>query len=204
MEALVAAARAAGAPSATDDVAVGDAGARSPGDAGGVLTNRALLARSDKNTAEHVSNTFVIAPSAGSSVAVSIDANALSSIERAVSERPDSFDLSSSFSRSVDEVECRSFLERGERCCGNPTKCDCGACALAARNAEYFQGLRAGQESEARMLDADVWGKRIKDLGETNIPTRERISEAQKHREFEHEGRLVTSKSQRYPPSTMT
>jgi hypothetical protein len=164
---------------------VGDTGARGPGGSGGALTDRALLARRDKTTVEHVSGTFATAPSV-----TSTNANALSSIDKIVSERPDSLNLSSSFSRSVDEVECRSFLECGKRCCGGPTKCDCAAYALDEdNNRECFQGLRARQVSEARMLDADIWGGRIKDLGGSGSPERKRPIEAQKQPEREDSAR---------------
>jgi hypothetical protein len=39
------------------------------------------------------------------------------------------------------------------------------------------------------MLDADIWGKRIKDLGDTNSPSHKRPSPAQKQREFEEAAR---------------
>jgi hypothetical protein len=124
MEVLIAAARATSASSTSADSAVGDTGAHGPGCTGGALADRALLARSDKTTVEHVSNTFASAPSVGSSIAVSTNANALSSINRVISKKPNSLNLSSPFSRSIHEVACQSFVECGARCCADPTKCD--------------------------------------------------------------------------------
>jgi hypothetical protein len=63
---------------------------------------------------------------------------AASSIENVPSEKPDSLNFSSSFSRSMVEVECRSFMKLGERCCDDVTKRDCEAYAMDSKNKEYF------------------------------------------------------------------
>jgi hypothetical protein len=191
LEILVAAARASSAPSTTAISVAGDAGVQGPSSAGGALTDRALLACRDETTGEHVSNPFAIAPSV-----TSTNANAVGFIDEVVAERPDSLNISSSFSRSVDEVECRSFLECGRRCCDDATKCDCAAYALDSGNRNYFEGLRARQVSEAQMLDADLWDARTKDLGGTGSPERKRPIEAQKQRVFEESARQTLNELQ--------
>jgi hypothetical protein len=100
--------------------------------AGDALADSALLVRGEMDAVAQVSNTFFAAAPGASSVGVSTNSMAMSAIGEAVSDVPDSLNLSSSFSRSVGEVECEAFLARGRRCCEDLTICDCGAYAASS------------------------------------------------------------------------
>jgi hypothetical protein len=129
------------APSVVGEI--GTSGARETGDA---LTDRALMMCWDKTTREQT------------------DSPAPSSIGKVPSEKPDSLNFSSSFSRSVFEVDCKLFEDAGQRCCADTTKCDCHAYTGDRDNQEYFRALRLRKEVEEEMLDADMWSKRIEKL----------------------------------------
>jgi hypothetical protein len=158
VEAIAAAARAGSILCTAAPSVIGETGTYGGHDTGDALTDRALMMPRDKTTREHTSSP------------------AVSSIEKAPSEKPDSLNFSSSFSRRVNEVDCRLFKE-----------CGCDAYAMDSDNREYFRGLRARRESEAKMLDADLRSKRIGNLGETGVTEPKVSPDAQKQQGDEEE-----------------
>jgi hypothetical protein len=67
---------------------------------------------------------------------------------------------------------------------------------IDGENKDYWRGLRARQQSEANMLDADLWSEKIKGLGETAVTERKRPTEAQNQREFEKAARRKLDEAQ--------
>jgi hypothetical protein len=109
IESVVAAARVSSAPSTAAPSVTGETGTCGPSGAGDTLTDRALMMRRGKTAREHAANPVVVALSLASN-----KSNAVSSIDKVTSERPDSLNFSSSFSRSANEVEGRLFKECGK------------------------------------------------------------------------------------------
>jgi hypothetical protein len=177
------AARATSAPSEVDVVADREARASSAHSTGGALTDTTLIAHSEMETVVQVSNTFFVAPSGASSVGVSTNSMEMSTIGKAISDTPDSLNLSTSLSTSIGEVECEAFLACGERCCDDLTECDCDAYSLSTLNRQCYRELRDRHASEERMLDADKRAEKIRIACDLDSPSPARLSPAKAQKE---------------------
>jgi hypothetical protein len=204
VEALTAAARANSAPSEVDVITDREARASSTHGTGDALTDSALLAHGEMDTVAQVSNTFVSASFGASSFGVSTNSMEMSAIGKAVSDMPDSLNLSSSFSRSIGEVECEAFLACGKRCCDDLTKCDCDAYSLSALDGQYYRELHDRRASEERMLDAVKRTEKIRIACDLDSPSPTRLSQAQAQKEVERSTREILEADKIPPLPTCT
>jgi hypothetical protein len=68
--------------------------------------------------------------------------------------------------------------------------------ATATPTPWYFEALRVRHESEAKMLDADVWSKRIGNLHDPGATEPKAMTEAQFRKEDEDEARRILDETQ--------